>query len=66
MGLHLTLEAGDAVRIGTDTIVRVKKKSGNKVSLDIDSEYRIKLERGELERPTTKAHAPPISRPRVD
>lgn len=67
MPLILDLDIGDSVRIGADTVVHVERKSGSRVRLSFDSEYKIRLERGSKpERPdASKIGKTTLERPKL-
>lgn len=46
MPLILELNTGDALRIGTGTVVRIEKKKGQKVRVSIDSDYVVRVQHG--------------------
>jgi hypothetical protein len=56
MALSLEVDQGDTVRIGT-TRVKIERKSGGKVRLRIESDYRVAVEKEEprIQRPGTPA-----------
>lgn len=62
MPLHLEVELGDSVRIGSTT-VKIERKSGSRVRLSIDSDYRVSVEKDtatpRIQRPGTQ---PPVDR----
>lgn len=41
----LDVDAGEAIHIGADTIVRLVYKSGRRARLEVSTEYRVKLDK---------------------
>jgi hypothetical protein len=65
MALILELAAGESFRIGSGTTVRVEQKSGSRIRLSIDSEYRVVREpRGAVQPTQQPPEAAQIRRPR--
>lgn len=66
MALYLDLDIGDSVRIGADTVVQVERKSGSRVKLRIQSEYKVRLERSDKpERPDASKITRTLERPKL-
>lgn len=68
MPLYIELKPGDSFNIGSSN-VRVESKSGGKVRLAVDSEYRVSITRAEdmparPARAESAAPAPPFQRPK--
>lgn len=68
MPLILEVEPGDALHIGSGTVVTVVKKKGQRTRLSIESDYKVRLDHGgakpaKPEKPDTSKPAIPFERP---
>jgi len=63
MALHVEVSAGDVIRIGGNTVLTVGRKSGSKVRLSIESEYRVSVAHGDEASPTKPKAPDPAASP---
>lgn len=58
MGLIITRKQGESIRVNKDTLITIRRLSGNRVSLDIYAPKEVQILRTELEASQTNAFVP--------